>query len=938
MSTRSSGKSHRLTILVCLYCLAVVYGLCSTDLQTTFAQDALAPQDVEPFAFLSQARVTASDGAANDSFGEGGNDMHGEGVALSGNSMIVGAWRAPSQNNRGAAYVFVRNGTSWSEQQKLLPDGGVVNNDRFGFAVDIDGDTAVVGATGKNTNRGAVYVFVRNGATWTQQQQLTADDGAAQDQFGSAVAISGNTIIVGSWMDSVGANARQGSAFVFTRSGTTWSQEIKLTASGGATNDLFGASVALVSGVAVVGTRQDFTSPLGNGKAYVFTRLSPASWFQQQLSAPDGESGDVFGNSVAISTNADTIVVGAYRKDNGSFTDQGAAYVFVGGGGNYVFQQKLLGSLGVNGGPFGQFGEAVAVDGETIITSAPRLDGFGNPGHRGVVYVFDRNGATWTETQAISDPSAVGSLATFGTSVSMNGDSFAVSSPGERVLANAGQGAAYVFATGKTLSLNSSDLRVTEGNNGTTQAIFTVTLSGADSHPVVVNYATHDNSALSGSDYVATSGILIFQPGQTTKDISVTINGDTQFEPDEQFFVNLSNPVNANVAQGVGAGVIVNDDAAQAALQFSAANYSVSENGGSVVITVVRNGSTSGTATVDYRTSDTDTFTFPCAETTNNQGGAFARCDFATSIDTLTFAPGQSQSTFSIPIVDDSRAEGNETFNIILSNATGATLGTPSTSLVTIQDNETTTGVNPIFTTPFFVRQAYLDFLSREPELTEPWSNVLNNCSDVNNNPACDRLTVSAAFFGSPEFQLKGYFVYRFYKLAFNRLPDYTEIVTDMRLVTGQTPAEVFSKKAAFTNAFVQRQEFANTYGSLTGSQYVTALMGRYNLAQITTPDPAQPDGAQKVTLSVADLTNQLNGGTLTRAQVLRAVADSDQVFSIEFNRAFVAMQYYGYLRRTPDLPGYNSWLNYLNVNPSDSRTMVNGFMNSSEYRLRFGP
>ena len=85
---------------------------------------------------------------------------------------------------------------------------------------------------------------------------------------------------------------------------------------------------------------------------------------------------------------------------------------------------------------------------------------------------------------------------------------------------------------------------------------------------------------------------------------------------------------------------------------------------------------------------------------------------------------------------------------------------------------------------------------------------MLNNCSDVNNNPLCDRLTVSAAFFGSPEFQLKGYFVYRFYKLAFNRLPTYPEIVTDMRAVTGQTPAEVFQKKAAFTNAFVQRAEF----------------------------------------------------------------------------------------------------------------------------------
>jgi hypothetical protein len=114
--------------------------------------------------------------------------------------------------------------------------------------------------------------------------------------------------------------------------------------------------------------------------------------------------------------------------------------------------------------------------------------------------------------------------------------------------------------------------------------------------------------------------------------------------------------------------------------------------------------------------------------------------------------------------------------------------------------------------------------------------------------------------------------------------------------------------------------------------------MARYSLTQITTPDPANPDGTNKVTLTTADLTNQLGAGTLTRAQVLRAIADSDQVFNAEFNQAFVAMQYFGYLRRTPDVAGFNSWLNYLNAHPTDSRTMVNGFMNSIEYRLRFGP
>jgi hypothetical protein len=282
---------------------------------------------------------------------------------------------------------------------------------------------------------------------------------------------------------------------------------------------------------------------------------------------------------------------------------------------------------------------------------------------------------------------------------------------------------------------------------------------------------------------------------------------------------------------------------------------------------------------------------------------------------------------------------GTEMFSVVLSNPVNATLDSPATATVAISDNEIA-GPNPIFNSAFFVREHYPDFLSREPDQAgfNAWTNLLNGCSDVNNNPACDRITVSSSFFGSQEFQLKGYYVYRFYKLAFSRLPLYSEIVIDMRAVTGQTANEVFQKKAAFANGLVLRSEFANLYNGLNNNQYVSTLMGRYSLSQITTPDPAQPDGPTKVTLTTADLTNRLNAATLTRTQVLRAIADSDQVFTAEFNQAFVAMQYFGYLRRTPDVAGFNGWLNFLNDHPTDFRTMVNGFMNSAEYRLRFGP
>jgi hypothetical protein len=249
------------------------------------------------------------------------------------------------------------------------------------------------------------------------------------------------------------------------------------------------------------------------------------------------------------------------------------------------------------------------------------------------------------------------------------------------------------------------------------------------------------------------------------------------------------------------------------------------------------------------------------------------------------------------------------------------------------------TDPNPIDDPQFFVRQHYLDFLKREPEPDglAAWLRVLADC------PAADeecrhqaRLTVSAAFFGSPEFQLKGAYVFRFYKLAFGRLPAYEEMTADMQRVSGRTPAEVYARKASFASDFARRDAFARQFGALSNAAYVAALLARYQLDNLTTPDPADPDGALKLTLPAADLVARLDNNTLTRAQVLRAVADSDEVARAEYNRAFVAMQYYGYLRRAPEPAGYQAWLAYLDAHPADYREMVRGFVDSTEYRLRF--
>jgi hypothetical protein len=163
-----------------------------------------------------------------------------------------------------------------------------------------------------------------------------------------------------------------------------------------------------------------------------------------------------------------------------------------------------------------------------------------------------------------------------------------------------------------------------------------------------------------------------------------------------------------------------------------------------------------------------------------------------------------------------------------------------------------------------------------------------------------------------------------------------------MSALSGATAAEVYARRAAFPVSFNERQEFKTRYDALSDTAYVATLLDRYNLPQITTPDPQQPEAGVKVVLTRAELVNRLgapvgSAQTLTRAQVLRAIVDSDEVGAVEYNKAFVAMQYYGYLRRTPEESGYQAWLRVITEDPNNVRIMVNGFMNSTEYRLRFG-
>jgi hypothetical protein len=451
------------------------------------------PLTVDPIA--QQVYVKASNTDAGDHFGSS--------IAIFGDTVVVGAPNESSAAigingnqsdnsaaNAGAAYVFVRNGSSWS-QQAYLKASNTGAGDFFGIAVAISGDTVVVGAqleesaaTGINgnqsdnsaSNAGAAYVFVRNGMTWTQQAYLKASNTDANDVFGRSVAISGNTIVVGASGEAsaaTGVNGNQsdnsapgaGAAYVFVRNGNTWTQQAYLKASqAGAA--AFGFAVAISGDTAVVGEEES------SGAAYVFVR-NATTWTQQALlTASNAEAGDFFGMSVAISGN--TVVVGAQHEasaatgingnqSDNSAADAGAAYVFVRNGTTWMQQAYLKGS---NTEAFDRFGVRVAISGDTLVvgaigeaSSATGINGDesdNSSSFAGATYVFFRTGSTWTQ-QAYLKASNTGAFDQFGYSVAIWGDTVAIGAWDESSAATgfngnqsdntaAVSGAAYIFA------------------------------------------------------------------------------------------------------------------------------------------------------------------------------------------------------------------------------------------------------------------------------------------------------------------------------------------------------------------------------------------------------------------------------------------------------------------------------------------------------------
>ena len=354
-----------------------------------------------------EAKLLPGDGQPGDAFGLD--------VAVDGDTAVIGAHLDDDNASQsGSAYVFIRAGETWTEQAKLLPVDGA-DSDHFGASVAVDGDTAIIGSNRADDNgaqSGSAHVFTRTGSVWTQLTKLLPSDGVADARFGFSIALDGDTALIGAEGDDDNG-LQSGSVYVFTRAANVWTETAKLLAADGASGEGFGASVALDGDTAVVGAAADDDNGAASGSAYVFTRTAGVWAEQAKLLAADGMADDQFGASVALS--GETVLVGAYTDDDNNTTG-GSAYVFTGTGGVWTEQAKLLPS---DGSAIDNFGISVAVVGDTAVIGT-RLDD-DNGLNSGSAYIFTRAAGVWTEqTKLLPEDGAAGDE--FGIRVAVDGD------------------------------------------------------------------------------------------------------------------------------------------------------------------------------------------------------------------------------------------------------------------------------------------------------------------------------------------------------------------------------------------------------------------------------------------------------------------------------------------------------------------------------------
>ena len=373
-------------------------------------------------------------------------------------------------------------------------------------------------------------------------------------------------------------------------------------------------------------------------------------------------------------------------------------------------------------------------------------------------------------------------------------------------------------------------------------------------------------------------------------------------------------------------------------IRLSSASYTVNENDptGVIAITVNRTGDTSAASTVDYLTKDPWDYT-KCEQPSD--GTASGRCDYARSVGTLRFAPGEKSKTIRIPLIDDAYAEPGESFTIALTNARGDNLGPNSTATVTILDNDAQSSTqNPIDNQAFFIRQQYIDFLGRVPDAAgfQFWMNRMNNCPA---GQTCDRIDTSMRFFQSDEFQTHGFYVYRLWAAVLGLMPRYEDFLLDTARLNGlQTLAEQRQAKDAYLLDFIN-----DGYFKLLYSKYLEPDGSRAKDAAGFVDALCQKAGITPA--SRQTLIDNLQTGAREPAHTVEDFINTPEISGAGtrfYDLGFITMQYLGYLKREPEQTGFNFWVGQLiGANAPhrlDYRFMIGGFLQSDEYRLRFGP
>ncbi|MFL6282771.1 MAG: Calx-beta domain-containing protein [Pyrinomonadaceae bacterium] len=740
----------------------------------------------------------------------------GDAVAIDGDSAIVGAWLEDNGTlDGGTVYLFTRTGTAWSFNGAHF---STVAQGRCGYSVAISGDLVAWGCPGVNANAGRANV---ESVSTQQTVELQPGPGLPQpgDFFGTSVAISDSDVVVGSpsfvidgktnvgvvdkfTLDSnlnvtshegfgpstVVQNARFGDSVAIEGNtifiGVPGSNQVvvaspsprqTLQANDSASGDLFGQTVALSGDTAVIAAPANDEKGTDAGAAYVFVRDANGQWIQRQkLTAGDGKANDIF-SYYAVAIEGNMIVVGARRQDLGSGNpndNSGAAYIFTRSG-TVWNQQAKLSAGGFFRAPGDEFGTSVGISRDTVIVSAPHETATDGTTNAGVSYVYRLNCVPPSNTKAVSCGIAFCNFfsACPGSSVLISVSGAGVNTASIQWRRN---GQNIPGATGQSYSINSAST----SDVGVYDAVVSNACGSDVSEPFTLSLHTFSLNP-SGQNFGAAGSAGI---------VSVTSTGNCDWTAvSNSPFINITGPTSGTGNGTVGFSVAANPGTTQrtGTLTIAGQTFTVTQDGSAPTPTPTPS-PTPTTTTVQFSAANYfsvedcaavsvtvtragNTSGAASADYATSDGSASERNDYTTALGTLRFAPGETAKSFDVLINEDSFVEGAESFNVSLSNPQGASLGAQSMANVQITDDLSEPASNVIDDPLNYVGQHYHDFLSRQadPPGQNFWANEILSCGTDTNCIQVKRVNVSAAFFLSIEFQQTGYQVILIYKSTY---------------------------------------------------------------------------------------------------------------------------------------------------------------------------